>query len=67
MFFRGHAVENLIREKSYEDVIHLLIWGHLPNSDQAIRFRRSLSQTTALPQDVLKVIQSFSSVFLSLF
>ena len=59
IFYRGHPIEGLLDNNDYEEVLHLLIWGHLPTLDEKLALRRALSAAMDAPQSVMDTIQAF--------
>lgn len=54
LLYRGYRIEDLAENCGFEEVVHLLWYGELPNQKQDEELRRRLSKSAALPQ------QSFS-------
>ena len=77
--YRGYDIDDLAPNATYEEVVHLLLYGHLPNRHQLdvikreIGSRRSLPEPlvnamgnvpkTAWPMDVLRTIVSGLGLF----
>ena len=61
IFYRGHSITELVGKKKFEDVTFLLIWGHLPTSDERAKYKHDLADAMAPPQMVFDVIQAFPS------
>ena len=49
----------MFRNNDYEEVIHLLIWGHLPSAAEKRKFRKSLAEAMVVRQSVVDVIEAF--------
>jgi citrate synthase len=60
--YRNHSLDVLFNQNDFEDVTHLLIWGHLPNVDEKARFCKALAESSKPAQCVLDVIKSFPYV-----
>ncbi|KAL1639573.1 hypothetical protein SLS58_007772 [Diplodia intermedia] len=58
--YRDTSIDDLFHNNDYEEVIHLLIWGHLPSSIEKRQMRRSLAAAMVPPQSVVDVIHAFS-------
>ncbi len=50
--YRQHSAVELAERRSFEDVWHLLVHGHLPDADEAEAFRAATSPRRALPDAV---------------
>ncbi|XXH05519.1 hypothetical protein Hte_011949 [Hypoxylon texense] len=57
--YRDFPIESLFHEYIYEDVMHLIIWGHLPNQQEKDHVRVAMSKAMNPPQSVKDVISSF--------
>ncbi|KAI0178896.1 putative citrate synthase [Hypoxylon sp. FL1284] len=57
--YRGFPIEGLFHEYIYEDVMHLIIWGHLPNQKEKDNVRETMSEAMNPPQSVKDVISAF--------
>ncbi len=57
--YRNHSIADLVGKQQFEDVTFLLIWGHLPSTEERERYRRDLAGAMVPPQMVCDVIQSF--------
>lgn len=54
--FRQYSATDLARQRSFEDVAHLMIEGHLPDADEAEAFAAELAAASALPHELLEVL-----------
>ncbi|CAJ2505197.1 Uu.00g125910.m01.CDS01 [Anthostomella pinea] len=57
--YRDHTIENLFHDYVYEDVMYLIIWGHLPSAEQKSHIREEISKAMTPPETVVKVISAF--------
>jgi citrate synthase len=51
--YRGYDIHDLAENASYEEVAHLLLFGHLPTHDELGDFNARLSARRALPSGLL--------------
>ena len=49
LLYRGYTIEDLAAHATFEEVAHLLWFGHLPTADEFARFQRLLDDAMALP------------------
>jgi len=56
LIYRGYAIEDLARHASYEEVIHLLWHGELPDADRLDAFTDSMVAERAVDEDVLETV-----------
>ncbi|KAF6823182.1 citrate synthase [Colletotrichum plurivorum] len=57
--YRDYPIEYLFENHNYEDVLHLLVWGHLPSAAERLAFRRRFALACVPPKHAVEVIQSF--------
>ena len=57
--YRNIPIEDLFHNYVYEDVMHLLIWGALPTSEQKEKARTTIFNASVPPQSVVEVIYAF--------
>ncbi len=57
--YRDLNIEQLFRDYVYEDVMHLLVWGHLPSQAEKDHIRAGMSHAMNPPESVVKVISAF--------
>ncbi|TLD35660.1 citrate synthase protein [Venturia nashicola] len=60
ILFRGHNILDLHRDRSFDDVAYLLMWGALPRKDQLAHFREEFARLANPPQNVIDTINGFS-------
>ena len=56
IWIRGYSLEELAMECTYEEVAHLLIYGHLPDTRELNEFRRKLVDESLAPKEVLDIL-----------
>ena len=54
---RGHSLEKLAQEKTYEEVAYLLLHGRLPDRDELGAFRKSLVDNRNIPHAVVEMLK----------
>ncbi|KAI8627686.1 citrate synthase [Xylariaceae sp. FL1651] len=57
--FRDHDINYLFDNHDYEEVIFLLIWGHLPSNEERQSLRQDLASEMKVPQSVVNTIRAF--------
>ncbi len=57
--YRGYAIEELAQKASFVEVMHLLIYGSLPNRAELETFSGRLTQHTLLHEDMKKFYEGF--------
>jgi len=56
--YRGYPIEELAEEVSFEEVVHLLIWGELPTASELEAMRERLADDAFLPDDLEHLLGS---------
>jgi citrate synthase len=56
LIYRGYNIHDLATTTSFEEIAHLLWFGHLPNKSQLADLKAKLAAERTLPMSVLKVI-----------
>jgi citrate synthase len=56
LIYRGYNIHDLATTTSFEEVAHLLWFGHLPNKTELADLKAKLAAERAMPTSVLKVI-----------
>jgi citrate synthase len=51
LLYRGYTIEDLAAHATFEEVAHLLWFGHLPTTEEFARFQRLLDDAMALPSE----------------
>ena len=59
LYYRGVPVEELAENSSFEETIFFLWTGKFPTSAELEEFKRKLALERQVPQEILKLIQSF--------
>ena len=55
--YRGHKIDILVRDHSFEEVAYLLLYGSLPNRDDLSEFRSQLLPEMELREEVTKILK----------
>jgi len=58
LFYAGYNIDKLIEHVCYEEVVHLLIHGDLPNQKQLDRLKNTLRNEMNLHEDIVNSIRS---------
>ncbi len=56
--YRGYDIHDLAANATFEEVIHLLLFGHLPTHQELIDLRAQLGARRALPSGVLAIMHA---------
>ena len=56
--YRGYDIDDLAPNASFEEVAHLLLFGHLPNTAELAAFKAELASRRALPGPLITAMQS---------
>ncbi|MBL75349.1 MAG: citrate (Si)-synthase [Chloroflexi bacterium] len=56
LIYRGYDIHDLAENASFEEVVHLMMVGHLPNKSELEQFDNSLRQSRSIPNEVIQVI-----------
>jgi citrate synthase len=56
--YRGYDVDDLAPNASFEEVVHLLLCGHLPNRSELESLKRELGSRRALPEPLVAAMQA---------
>lgn len=57
LHYRGYDIHDLAREGSFEEIAHLLLYGHLPDAGQLKRYKQKLKRLRGLPDTVLSALE----------
>lgn len=57
LIYAGYDINELAGKATYEEVVHLLWKGHLPNREELEKFSASLRAERDLPQDIIDFIK----------
>jgi 2-methylcitrate synthase len=55
--YRGYAITDLAEQASFEEVAHLLLYGHLPNRRELEAYRLKLAALRGLPEALCKILE----------
>ena len=58
LIYRGYDINELAGKVTYEEVVYLLHYGHLPNRKELKELKAQLAAARELPQGVVDLIQS---------
>jgi len=56
--YLGYNIDDLVQECCYEEIIHLLHCGHLPNASELAAFNQRIRQDRDLPQGVIDFLKN---------
>ena len=56
--YRGYDIDDLAPNVCFEEVVHLLLYGHLPTRDELDTLKRELSTRRALPGPLMAAMQT---------
>jgi citrate synthase len=56
--YRGYDIDDLAPNASFEEVAHLLLFGHLPTTLELENFKRELASRRSLPEPLIATMQS---------
>ena len=56
--YRGYSIEDLASQSTFEEVAHLLIYGHLPNQAELEAYRKKLISLRSLPAPLKTVLEN---------
>jgi citrate synthase len=56
--YRGYDIDDLAPNAMFEEIVHLLLYGTLPNRHQLETLKRELSACRALPEPLLNAMQN---------
>jgi citrate synthase len=56
--YRGYDIDDLAPNATFEEIVHLLLYGHLPNRHQLEVLKRELGACRALPEPLLNAMQN---------
>ncbi len=57
LIYCGYNINELAGKVSYEETVHLLHYGHLPNKKELARLKAQLAEERDLPQGVIDIIK----------
>jgi citrate synthase len=56
--YRGYDIDDLAPNATFEEIVHLLLYGQLPNRHQLDELKRELGSGRALPEPLVNAMQS---------
>src|SRR5436309_4058300 len=56
LIYRGYNIHDLARTTSFEEVAHLLWFGHLPNKEELLDQKLRLLTDRTMPDDILRIL-----------
>jgi 2-methylcitrate synthase/citrate synthase II len=56
--YRGYDIDDLAPNASFEEVVHLLLYGHLPTAAELESLKRELASRRTLPGQLIAAMQS---------
>lgn len=59
LLYRGYTIQDLARNSSYEEVVHLLLWGRLPNKDELLEISRKIAKARPLPEKMIDMLKQW--------
>jgi citrate synthase len=57
--YRGYPIEQLAEQSDFPEVAYLLLYGELPNAEQAAAFRADLTYHSMIHEDMKKFFEGF--------
>src|SRR6266487_6892916 len=61
LIYRGYNIHDLARTTSFEEVAHLLWFGHLPNQQELATLKKKLAAQRTLPAAVVQLLSNLPS------
>src|SRR6185312_8645069 len=58
LLYRGYTIEDLASHCGFEEVVHLLWNGKLPNASELSAFKEKLSANLAIPHEMTPILES---------
>lgn len=56
--YRGYDIDDLAPNASFEEVVHLLLYGHLPTKSELDSLNRELKRRRTLPEPLIQAMQN---------
>jgi len=57
LIYAGYDINELAGRVSYEEIVHLLHWNHLPNRKELAELKATLVADRDLPQGVVDILR----------
>jgi len=58
LIYRGYRIEDLAQQGTFEEIVHLLLFGELPSADEYQALKRSLADSRDLPGAVVDALRA---------
>src|SRR5262245_10712728 len=59
--YRGYSIEDLAEKATFEEVAHLLLYDHLPNTNELATYRKTLGSLRGLPSALKTILEQLPS------
>ena len=59
LYYLGYPIQDLVKNASFEEVVYLLLYGELPNRDQAASFTMQMRNARQPKDPVLDMVRTF--------
>ncbi len=56
--YRGYDIDDLAPNATFEEIVHLLLYGHLPNRHELEMLKRELGSRRSLPEPLISSMQN---------
>ena len=56
--YRGYDIDDLAPSATFEEIVHLLLYGHLPNRAELETLKRELASRRSLPEPLISAMQN---------
>jgi citrate synthase len=56
--YRGYDIDDLATGATFEEIVHLLLYGHLPNRTELETLKRELGSRRSLPEPLISAMQN---------
>lgn len=57
--YRGINIDELAEHGTFEEIVHLLWYGKLPEKDELLRLRENIASSAQLPSGVIQMLKDF--------
>jgi citrate synthase len=58
LVYRGYLVKDLAGKSAFEEIVHLLLFERLPNSQELLDIRKKIAEHRAVPDEILTAMKS---------
>ena len=62
LIYRGYNIHDLARTTSFEEVAHLLWFGHLPIKEELLDLKVRLLADRTMPDAILRILSDLSAI-----